>query len=420
MSDDQLWEEEPEVKFRPSYSATTLSCPGSLRPSLKARDTAGREAAEGTLFHRLIAEWQLTNARPGYTYDHEFTIDGWTVKVDREMYRYAEECLARYDGLPGNRFVEVKVDISSLTPIDKQSGTADLVIVQPGILDIIDWKYGKGIQVFAKNNYQLLCYAWGAFQRFDKLYAFETIRLHIAQPRFQHYDMWEITREELHEFAVWARRQWARGWSGDDTRYPSAKACQWCRIRVSCPARQAQLERITNDTFEPVEPVEEIEVTATEQEWLVDPKIELSPPVELSTERLAWIYRYRRSIEVWFREIGEELLHRAAQGHDLGGRWKVVEGRLGNRYWNHEDVAAGALRRLGIPDDELWRRELISPAQAERLLADRGVPVRVGKEYLALYTDRSQGQPTLTAIEDDRPDLNDVVENTFNAEPADV
>ena len=413
MSDDRLNEEEPAVKFRPSYSATSLNCPGSLLPSLATPDTAGYEAAVGTVFHKLIAEWQLMGERPDYLLGERVPVDKHTVVVDQDMFTFAEECLRRYDGIPGDRFVEVRVDISSLTPIPNQSGTADLIIVQPGILDVIDWKYGKGVQVFAPHNTQLLCYAWGAFDRFDLIYDIQSIRLHIAQPRLWHYDMWEVSREQLAEFAIWARRQWATGWRAGASRFPGPKQCQWCRVRVTCPARQAAMEALADDTFQPIE---EIEVTPAAQAALADPVLTFTPPAELSTERLAWIYQFRRSMEVWLREIGEELIRRGVEGEDLGGLWKVVTGRQGNRAWVDDSVAVVALRRLGVPEDALWSRELVSPTQVERLLADLGIRGALAKRYLALLTDRAPGKRTLAPTDDTRLDQTLVVEQTFNAE----
>ena len=101
MSDDRLWEEPAQVKFRPSYSATSLNCPGSLLASLAAPDSSGYAAAEGTLFHRVIAEWQLSGERPIWLAGQPFIIDGHTVEVDEEMFVHAETCLDRYAGIPG-------------------------------------------------------------------------------------------------------------------------------------------------------------------------------------------------------------------------------------------------------------------------------------------------------------------------------
>ena len=311
-----------QVKFRPSYSATSLYCPGSLLPSLAAPDVSGAAAAEGTLFHRLITEWQLSGERPLWLVGQEFLIDGHTVAVDEEMFTHAETCLERYADIPGQPQLEVRVDISSLTPIPGQSGTADRVHVYPGTVEIIDWKYGKGVQVFANWNTQLLCYALGVVDKFGDEFLIERVRLHIAQPRLEHFDVWEISREELMLWAAWARQQWNLAWEPDAPRIPSGKACQWCRVRIDCPARQVMLERLVLDTFEEV-------VTSDEQQTAlaaVPAPPAPPPPATLSTERLAWVYQYRRTMELWFKDIGEELLRRGQEGQSIFP-WKVVEGR---------------------------------------------------------------------------------------------
>lgn len=398
------------MRFRPSYSATSLNCPGSLLPSLDAPDKSGVEAAVGTLFHRLIAEWQLTGERPDYTLDQEFVIDGHPVRVDHEMYQYAEECLNRYSALPGLCYTEVKVDISGLTPLAEQTGTADRVHVAPGTVDIVDWKYGKGVQVFAHWNTQLLCYAWGVFQQYDADYQIETIRLHIAQPRLNHFDLWELDRTQLLEWAQWAKAQWTLAWQPDAVRVPSAKACQWCRIRLDCPARQAVLEAIVDDTFEG-----EVRVPGDDQRVVAatPPAPPVPPaPATLSTERLAQIYQYRRTMELWFKDIHDELIKRGLEGHGLGGLWKIVEGRPGNRAWRDEGHTAPALIRLGV---DPWPKKLATPAEIERRLHGVGVRGKTAKEYLSLHTERAPGKPTLVPTQDNRLALSEVVDTTLES-----
>ena len=408
MSDDRLWEEPVQVKFRPSYSATTLNCPGSLLASLAAPDASGVAAAEGTLFHRLIAEWQMTGDKPLYALGQAFPIDGHTVVADDEMFTHAQTCLERYATLPGQPQIEVRVDISSLTPIPGQSGTADRVHVYPGTVEIIDWKYGKGVQVFARWNTQLLCYALGVVDRFGDEYLIETIRLHVAQPRLDHYDVWEISREELELWAAWARSQWQIAWEPDAPRIPSGKACQWCRVRIDCPARQVMLERVVAETFEEVVTAEEQQKALAAVPALPEPP----PPPSLPTDRLAWLYRYRRTFELWFKDIGEELLRRGQEGEDIAP-WKVVEGRRGNRAWVNEPAAAHAVAHLGVSP---YPTTLASPAEVERRLGAVGIKGQAAKNFVALYTDRAPGKLTLAPTEDNRLANSAVVEEMFQAE----
>ena len=360
------------------------------------------------MFHRLIAEWQLTGVWPEYLIGQEFLIDGHTVVADDEMFVHAQTCLERYADIPGQPQLEVRVDISSLTPIPGQSGTADRVHVYPGTVEIIDWKYGKGVQVFAKWNTQLLCYALGVVDRFGDEFSIETIRLHIAQPRLDHFDVWEISRDDLMLWAAWARQQWQAAWEPDAPRVPSGKACQWCRVRIDCPARQVMLERVVADTFEEV-------VTSDEQQTAlaaVPAPPAPPPPATLSTERLAWVYQYRRTMELWFKDIGEELLRRGQEGQDISP-WKVVEGRKGNRAWVNEPAAARSIAHLGVSP---WPDALASPAEIERRLGLVGIKGKAAKNFVALFTDRAPGKLTLAPGEDNRLANSTVVEEIIQAE----
>lgn len=413
MSDDRLWEDGQASIFRPSYSATSLFCAGSLIPSMTAEDTAGIEAAVGTVFHNLIAEWQL-NGRPDYLLGQKVTVADFQIEIDDEMFVHADECLRRFGDFPGDRFVETRVNISSLTPIPNQSGTADLAICQIGDLDIIDWKYGTGVQVFAEKNTQLQCYAWGFFEEFDLIYDFQKIRLWIAQPRLDHFDVWEITRDQLFEFADFARRRWNAAWQPNADRTPSPKACQWCKVRLRCAALEAVRQSIADATFEPLD---EITVSHEDQKAVavLPPQApRLEPPVNLSTKQLARIYSFRKIMESHFKDIGEELIARGFQGDDLDGMWKVAEGRS-KRKWRDEEDAANGLRRLGLDDDEIYQRKLVSPNHGEKLLRTVGVRGKLAKAYIGTLAERPPGRPTLVPIGDNRTEVASIVDDTFDA-----
>lgn len=422
MSGDDLWEDQGSL-FRPSYSATWLNCLGALRPSISAADNAGYEAAVGTVFHWLIADWQ-ENGRPSnwlgtvLQVEKEWGDGHFDVEVDEDMFYYAEECLDRYSSIPGDRFVEVRVDISDLTPIPKQGGTADLVILSPGILNTIDWKYGLGVQVFAKSNTQLLLYAWGAFTRWDDTYHFEIIRLNIAQPRLGHFDVWEISREELIEWAAWAKNRAHGAWERNADRTPSPKACQWCKVAVGCPAlevlRQSLVEQTLDDAFD--DPSFAMPVTAADMALVVSEGSEMTvvppDPANLPTRQLARIFAYRAMMVRWFQQIAAELVERAEAGEDLAGLWKLVESGT-KRRWRNEEEAAAKFRLLGLGDDDIWEQKLASPAQIEKKLRSVGVRGELGKAFVRTLAFKPRGKPTLAPTGDARsalPDLADTFE----------
>ena len=91
--------------------------------------------------------------------------------------------------------IEQKFDYSHL--VEGGFGTGDATVIGNGIMDVMDLKYGKGIQVEAENNPQLKLYALGALREYELMYDIHTVRLTIIQPRLNHISTWEISVEEL-------------------------------------------------------------------------------------------------------------------------------------------------------------------------------------------------------------------------------
>ena len=78
--------------------------------------------------------------------------------------------------------LEVKsLDFSDWAP--EGFGTGDCIIVADDLLEIIDFKYGKGVRVEAENNPQMRLYALGAIKLYGELYDIKRVRMSIIQPR---------------------------------------------------------------------------------------------------------------------------------------------------------------------------------------------------------------------------------------------
>lgn len=410
MSDDALWQDTGSI-FRPSYSATWLNCLGSLHPSRHAKDTAGIDAAVGTVFHSMMAEWQV-NGRPDHwlgrieTIVSEDLLQTFQVEIDEEMFYYGDICLRYYADIPGERFYEIRVDISDLTPIPNQKGTADLAILSR-ILRIVDWKYGRGVQVFAEENTQELCYAWGIFVKYDPIYHFEEIELHIAQPRLNHFDVWRITRDELIAWAGYIRERAHAAWKRGAPRTVTPKGCQWCKVSATCVALEMARQNLADMTFDAIEePVTEDQMAVTVASG--SPPKQLPEPGELPTYNLSKIVSYQKMFEAFFKRAREELTNRVLDGEELD-EWKIVESRSRRRYRN-ENNAVEKLSLL-VPPEELIDHKLKSPAQVEKLLRPAGVRGKLLSDYMKMLTVKPPGKPTLAPDGDNRlaiPDPSDV------------
>src|SRR5690606_31016918 len=161
---------------------------------------------------------------------------------------YVDWCRA----LPGEHYVEVRVEHTAWCPdedefgmpLDPQFGTSDHVACIPGgalgypeaTIVVTDLKYGKGVKVFAVENKQAIKYALGAWKEYDWLYNFKHVVIRIAQPRRNHFDVWDLTVEELLEWGDKIKERLTLVFAPDPPFQASEKGCKFCKAAYKCAA----------------------------------------------------------------------------------------------------------------------------------------------------------------------------------------
>jgi hypothetical protein len=185
-------------------------------------------AAEGTAAHTL-SEWCREQSVSALHFKGQILkVDSYQFKVNKAMIAAVDEFCAYVAKLPGIPFYEKRV---SYEPWAKGGfGTLDDGRLA-NVCYITDLKFGKGIQVFAKDNVQLMLYALGLYHHYRHIFDFDRFVLTVFQPRLKHTDVWEISLRDLLEWADYVVEPIA-------TRalLPGApfKAGPWCRF---CPAK---------------------------------------------------------------------------------------------------------------------------------------------------------------------------------------
>lgn len=423
MSEDNLYEEEKTVLFRPSYSATWLNCEVALLDGRYYPDSAGIDAARGTVFHDVMHEWLRSKTKPYYrlgdiaeVWPQEIAEDTkpFLIEIDEEMFyhgakirRWLKKQFPKYDRV----LYEQRVDISHITPIPDQSGTADVIYLDWERIDIVDHKYGM-LRVMAEWNSQELLYADAAFEEWDYIYNFKHIGLHIAQPRLNHFDSFEITREQLLEWRETAKVKARNAWKRKGRTYTvGVKQCTWCKRRDDCRAKLVALEQVADEIADQsftVTPEEAKAVTV-----FTPPRSMETTVLRLSLEEKVALYRYRSMFETWFRRLGESILEAGIEGEDIG-EFYVTEGRK-FRHWKSPKKLAEKLSLLGISEEEMFgSRKLISPNQMEKVLRQYGFRGKVLEKYMEMHVDRIPGKPTLAKKgQDDREALPDYTEGFY-------
>jgi len=146
----------------PSQLHRIIACPASLKESLHAPIPKQSIYAKiGTLKHELTAHLAEGHTPWKEKDGYEFTVEDYQdIDVCLE---FADELRdqVKYDGKKYYEYWEKLVTLDDLG-MPMIYGTSDLIIGNSKQLHVVDWKFGKGIQVFADENPQLMAYALGA------------------------------------------------------------------------------------------------------------------------------------------------------------------------------------------------------------------------------------------------------------------
>jgi len=402
--------------FSPSGSKMWLGCSGSLIPNLFAPDDSGEDAAYGTVGHMVGETWLKTGVKPVHLLGRREWVEagdwGFGITIDEVMLDYVQLYVDWCKELPGDHYVETRVDFSQLTPIPNQGGTADHCACTYQRMVLTDLKMGTGVRVYAKNNSQLKLYALGFFYAWDWLYNCQEFVWRIAQPRLDVFEEETITREELLEFAEYVRERAAAAWIQNAPRTPSDDACQWCRIQATCGPRLKVLFDASEGVFTSMDrEIEVSEIDEFREKLRSDWQFEPMTPYDLSTEDLERIYKMHNSVKRLWDKVGEELARRASGGVPLA-KWKLVEGRSFRAFRNKKQ-AGEKLIELGCKPAEVFVTEVVSPAAAEDLLRKAGYRTKDLPGLLDGLIFRPPGKATLAPISDPRAAIGDKSEGVF-------
>lgn len=358
-----------------------LVCTAAPKLEAEFPDTTSTYAKEGTLAHEIcelkLTKYITTMPRGTYTkklnalkkrelYDPEMdeTTDTYLDYVRRTALGYA---------VPPSIQIERRVNFSDYAP--DGFGTADCLLLAGDTLHVIDYKHGKGVVVDADHNPQMMLYALGAMHDFALIYRFKTVKMAIVQPRIGSISEFACTADELLRWGETVVKVKAAEAMGKSPVFVPGEHCRFCRAKQQCKARcnyYADLHPAMGK----------------------DPRI-------ISLTELGQYLGLADALKKWAEDLQEYALSECLAGKDVPG-WKAVAGR-GARSFTDTDKAFAILKKDGIDECLLYKREPLTLAQIEKELGKKRFTELVGKLVV-----KEPGKPTLAPVFDPRPAMTNV------------
>ena len=372
----------PEVHSVLGASAADrwMNCTPSAQLTAGMEDETTTFAAEGTAAHALC-EWKVRKAlkmRAG----RRPTSDYWTDEMEEFTDDYRDYIMdlvgqAKQHCKDPVTLIEQHLDFSCYVP--DGFGTGDFLLVADKELNVVDFKYGRGVAVYADHNPQMMLYALGALNLFDCLYDIEQVTMTIFQPRLSSISTWTISTEELYQWAEEVLKPKAELAAKGEGDFVSGSWCRFCKARNTCRARA--------------------------ESFLELARMEFQPPALLSDEEVAEVMEKADELSKWASDI---MAYAQAEAIENGKHWngyKLVEGRSVRKFTDESKVEAAA-KEAGYTD--IYNKSLITLTAFEKLMGKDAFA-----EILGQFVTKPAGKLTLVPVSDKRPEVS---VNTVNDE----
>lgn len=359
--------EREHALLSPSSSSRWLNCTPSARLSENAENKSSVYAEEGTLFHE-ICEYCLAQWNAGVWEPDPFGEELPELKDDhlmhplfkQEMFKHARNyCdfvmnenynLEKSDGVC-KLLLEEKVDISEYAP--ECFGSVDCQLVGRDTLIVIDLKYGEGVKVYAERNTQMMLYALGAIKGKPSI---KTVRLVIAQVRLNHFDVWEISANDLLQWADKVLKPTAKKAFAGKGEQKMGDWCGFCPVKVQC---RKQYEAVVND-FDRYE-----------------------YPELLTEDEICDLIEKIDKYKGWLESVNKFVYDEALRGHKWKG-YKLVAGRSSRVITDEEAIRQDLLSKRYL-EDEIFNIKLKGIGDLEKLVGK--------KQFSALYGQYVKSKP---------------------------
>lgn len=375
------------AKLSASGANQWLNCPPSIKASEGVGDSSSEFAREGTFAHEL-SELYFSNLYENLS-DAAFKQQLEQSKTNEYYSEELREYVEQYVDIVEEKINEAKVqdepilffehrlDLTRYVP--ESFGTGDVVVYYNGTVEIIDLKFGKGVEVSALNNPQLRLYGLGAYELLKDFEDIHTIKMTIVQPRLHNISSESVDAADLVEWGLNTVKPQAIKAHNGEGEFHAGSHCRFCKIRHTCRARAEANDVKAEDMAE---------------------------PNTLTDDELSTLLHKLPEVKRWANDVEEYCKSQAVENKREFDGWKVVEGRANRKYVDDKQV----LERLTEQYDpkDISETKVLSISKLEKQLGKK----RVG-ELLGDLVTKPRGKATLVTEDDKREPISDSAENEF-------
>lgn len=364
----------------PSAAHRWLNCTAAPLFEKDVEDKGSTFAEEGSLAHAYCAKKLKEFLGKGVSEENkeiaELNEQYHSGEMDEYTDTYKTIVLEKFNAARAKTkdaqlLVEVKLDFSHYVP--NAFGTSDAVIIADGCMEVIDFKYGKGVKVSAVENPQMMIYALGAWDLFNFEYNITKVKMTIVQPRLDNLSEFEISVGDLINWAVDVLEPKAKEAYAGGTQKPG-DWCQFCKVKAKCRAIATKCVEVRQNH--------------------PDPRLISKEDMERT------ILPLLSTIKTWLSGVEEFSLEQALAGVQYQG-FKIVEGRSVRKITNPSAVMK-LLGENGFTEESYLKpTELRSITDLEKLIGKKCFGT-----LCADYINKPQGKPTLVPESDKRKAMN--------------
>lgn len=376
------------AKLSASGANQWLNCPPSIKASEGVGDTSSEFAREGTFAHEL-SELYFSNLYENLS-DADFKQQLEQSKSNEYYSEELREYVEQYVDIVEEKineakaqdepilFFEHRLDLTRYVP--ESFGTGDVVVYYNGTVEIIDLKYGKGVEVSALNNPQLRLYGLGAYELLKDFEDVHTIKMTIVQPRLHNISSETVDAADLVEWGLNTVKPQAIKAHNGEGEFKAGSHCRFCKIRHTCRARA--------------------EANNVEAE-------DMAEPYTLTDDELSALLHRLPEIKRWASDVEEYCKSQAVENKREFDGWKVVEGRANRKYADEQQVYERLTEQYDPKD--VSETKVLSISKLEKQLGKKEVDGILGKLVV-----KPQGKPTLVTEDDKREPIMQSAEKDFS------